>query len=197
MVRTSNDVTPEQFRELGISYSIIAAIRYYSDAQLLCKNNRLSNAYLLAIRGLEGVGGAILLKQGVNYNELGNHRKKLDALFSAIPKFKYVSSEAWAEYFTDEANVAGYVHVVSINGAHIWLHPMVRFRTEETIRNLHDAIKYFVESIHSNQAILEEYGRMDNTCGRCAGLGSKRAACGKKPAPAWYIISEIPLHKLS
>ena len=65
-MRTNRNTSKRAFRELGVTYSIIAAIRHYSDAQLLCKNHRISASYLIAIRGMEEVGKAFLLHNGAD-----------------------------------------------------------------------------------------------------------------------------------
>ncbi len=198
-MRTNKNTSKKAFRELGVTYSIIAAIRHYSDAQILCMNHRLSSSYLVAIRGMEEVGKAFLLNDGADLRMPGGHEKKLTTFFESLPWFNNIEPDLWAKRYTDEANNARYVDVIDMNdNEFIWNYPMVRFETEVSIGYLFYGINYFLDSVFNNDAMIDEYKAMNLICGDCYNQGGRppQMPCKKGNTPSGFAITEIHPSKL-
>ena len=187
-MRTNKNTSKKAFRELGISLSIITAMRHFSDAQLLCKNNRSASSYLMAIRGMEEAGKALLFLDNADLRKPGGHVKKLNHFYKEHPRLGKIDPKEWAKHFEDEANCARFVDIVDTKQYCTWIHPVLKFRNEDEVELLFSGIKHFVENVFQNDAIKEEFDKLDTVCSGCYGPPPKKP-CGK-PLPKDHVINE-------
>jgi AbiV family abortive infection protein len=194
-LKTTDNTSKKTFRELGISLCIITAIRHFADAQLLCKNNRSAASYLIAIRGKEEVGKALLFLDGVDLKKPGGHEKRLERFYKEHPSLGNIEPEKWAQHFKDEANCARFVDFVDMGEYGTWIHPVVNFRNEDEVELLFSGIENFVKNVFSNDAIAEEFDKLDPICRGCYGP-PPQIPCGKqRPKPPQlsedYVYSKL------
>jgi hypothetical protein len=157
------------------------------DAQLLCMNHRSATSYLVAIRGMEEVGKALLLDEGHDLKLPGGHEKRLQKFFESIPWFQSIDSKSRAAYYVSEANNARYVDVIDMESGEItWNHPVLKFENEVTMGYLLNGLEYYINDVFSNIAIDFEYKKLNLVCQNCyyPMAAYPRIPCGKGILPS-------------
>ena len=196
MMRTNKNTSKKAFRELGVTYCLITAMRHYMDSQLLCMNHRSAASYLVAIRGMEEVGKALLLEEGHDLKLPGGHEKRLEKFFISIPWFRSIDPKSRAAHYVSEANNARYVDIIDLeNGEITWNHPVLKFDNEVTIGYLLNGIEYFINEVFSNSAIDNEYKKLNFICKKCyyPEAAYPRTPCEKGVPPLGVFLAGVDL----
>jgi hypothetical protein len=137
---------------------------------------------------MEEMGKALLFLDGKDLKKPGGHECKLRKFFESHSRFRNVNPREWAKWYEEEANCARFVDIVDLGKYQTWIHPVLKFRNEQEVETLFSGISHFIQSIFNNQAIIEEFEKLDPICAGCNGLSLKYPC--NKGLPTGHVLNE-------